>query len=448
MKSVRPSLFHRVFGGRHSGPSWGSFDEGSGGEENDGLLLRKEALSEAEDKGFGRPVAALPVSRTFLSAFLVLMVAAGLALLIGSSYTRKETVRGILRSPQGEVQVSTLDRGVIQTINVVEGQFVHAGDVLFVISTDRTGVTGGIPQADMLRSLAEQEESVRGRLAAIASDDVLNDGTAGAQLQALQSALKAAQADETSATLQREIAEDEYQRALPSMERGFMSRSDLRRREMAAIQARQAVADARGQVASLTAQIAAHRSAAARRPHDSVKERGVLEDTLAEIRQRRAQYLMSRGYVLKAPVSGRVTTLQASVGQTADPMRPLLFIVPDHSKMTAILYVASSGIGLLHPGQRVRIRYDAFPFQTFGAAEATIQYVSQTVLRPEEVETAVRLQEPSYKVVAVLDRQDVDGFGKKFPLVPGMALTADIILEKRSLAAWLFEPLLAAGRQL
>jgi len=91
----------------------------------------------------------------------------------------------------------------------------------------------------------------------------------------------------------------------------------------------------------------------------------------------------------------------------------------------------------------VRLRYDAFPFQVFGAAQASVKYVSQTVLRPEDVDGAVRLEEPSYRVVAVLDRQEMNGFGMSHLLHPGMALTADIVLEKRSFAAWLFEPLLA-----
>ena len=42
-----------------------------------------------------------------------------------------------------------------------------------------------------------------------------------------------------------------------------------------------------------------------------------------------------------------------------------------------------------------------------------------------------------------LIRQDMLAFGQVMELSAGMALTADIILEKRSFAEWLFEPILA-----
>ena len=43
---------------------------------------------------------------------------------------------------------------------------------------------------------------------------------------------------------------------------------------------------------------------------------------------------------------------------------------------------------------------------------------------------------------AELDRPDIDAYGKKIFLQPDMLLKADIILERRSLASWLVNPLL------
>jgi membrane fusion protein len=47
-------------------------------------------------------------------------------------------------------------------------------------------------------------------------------------------------------------------------------------------------------------------------------------------------------------------------------------------------------------------------------------------------------------VTAALDRPDIDAYGQKVLLQPGMLLKADIILEKRSLMNWLLDPLLSA----
>jgi len=417
------------------------------GSEGTGLstvepLFRREAYL-AGDGAFGRPVAHLPVSWRILAALLMAMVGSAFVLLVTNSYERKETAHGILRSLAGDAQVMAPDRGIIRTVEIAEGDLVRAGQTLFTVSTERAEAAGRLPQADMLTSLAVQEASLRQRLTAMRSNDVLEDSVAVSQLDDLRAAQEAAKANLTAAREQFTITQDDYRRALPIAQRGFISQSDIRRREQALIASRQAVAGAIGQVARLQAQVAEQRFTAAKRPYASVKDRGLIEDQLAEIQQRRAQYVMSRGFAIRAPVAGRATTLQASIGQLADPARPLMAIVPPNAPLVAVLYVPSRGAGFLHPGQRVRLRYDAYPYQTFGAAGATVKAVSQTVLRPEDVDAAVHLEEPSYRLTATLDRQDVNAFGNMHRLHPGMALTADIVLEKRSIAAWLFEPLLA-----
>jgi membrane fusion protein len=64
------------------------------------------------------------------------------------------------------------------------------------------------------------------------------------------------------------------------------------------------------------------------------------------------------------------------------------------------------------------------------------------VLTENDGALPVAIKEPVYRVMAVLDRPDVDANGRKVRLQPGMQLKADIILEKRSLMRWLLGPLL------
>jgi membrane fusion protein len=39
-------------------------------------------------------------------------------------------------------------------------------------------------------------------------------------------------------------------------------------------------------------------------------------------------------------------------------------------------------------------------------------------------------------------------YGKSQPLMPGMALSADILMERRTLLEWVFEPLYGLGRHI
>jgi hypothetical protein len=55
----------------------------------------------------------------------------------------------------------------------------------------------------------------------------------------------------------------------------------------------------------------------------------------------------------------------------------------------------------------------------------------------------IKLSEPAYRVIAALERPDIDAYGKKVLLQPDMLLKADIILERRSLMSWLTNPLVS-----
>jgi membrane fusion protein len=95
-------------------------------------------------------------------------------------------------------------------------------------------------------------------------------------------------------------------------------------------------------------------------------------------------------------------------------------------------------------GQAVRILYDAFPYQRFGAYGGRIEHVTRTMLSPADIAGPVSLREPAYRVSVRLDRQDVTAYGERIPLQADMLLKADIILDRRPLLSWLLDPILSA----
>ena len=63
-------------------------------------------------------------------------------------------------------------------------------------------------------------------------------------------------------------------------------------------------------------------------------------------------------------------------------------------------------------------------------------------LGPFESLKATPSAEPLYRITVALDRQSVDAYGRPQPLTAGMQLEADVLLDRRHLIEWLFEPLL------
>jgi len=52
------------------------------------------------------------------------------------------------------------------------------------------------------------------------------------------------------------------------------------------------------------------------------------------------------------------------------------------------------------------------------------------------------VREPVYRVDVALERQTVSAGGQEIALRPGMLVNADILLERRTVLEWIFEPVL------
>jgi len=377
---------------------------------------------------------------------LALLVAAAVVFLSTATYARKETVRGILKPVGGETRVLATQGGVLRALYVAEGALVERGTPLAKISRETMLSDGAIADEQVLEGLRQEEATLRDRLSALAGAAPLDAASIASSLAALEAdrstALEAARLGESRLA----IATQRVTMARPLVSSGLIAAEELRRREEAELALQQEVASARGRARSLEAQIRELTARRARLPFDQAQQRSQLEAALASLAQRRAQAEASRGYELRAPITGRVSALQAALGQSLDQYRPLMTLTPSDARLTAEVYVPSRAIGFIRPGQKVRLLYDAFPYQRFGAAQGTVEAVSATVLLPQEVNAALRteeIREPVYRVIVGVARQDMLAFGRAMPLSAGMALTADIVLEERSFAEWLFEPILA-----
>lgn len=106
--------------------------------------------------------------------------------------------------------------------------------------------------------------------------------------------------------------------------------------------------------------------------------------------------------------------------------------------MRAIL-IPTRAYGFVQAGQTTRI----FSYQSFGLFEGEVSRTSRAIVLPNEVDMPVAIQEPVYRVEATLAAQEIRAYGGSMPLQAGMLLSADVVLEQRSLLAWLLEPLLS-----
>jgi membrane fusion protein len=122
-------------------------------------------------------------------------------------------------------------------------------------------------------------------------------------------------------------------------------------------------------------------------------------------------------------------------------------IVPEGSSLHAEVYAPTRAIGFVEPGQEVRLLYDAFPYQRFGSFTGRIVRVSRAAIDPRDLSVPLHLEEAVYRIEVAPEAQSVDAFGAAQPLQPGMTLSANIVLDRRSFLDWLLTPINAVLRR-
>jgi membrane fusion protein len=145
-----------------------------------------------------------------------------------------------------------------------------------------------------------------------------------------------------------------------------------------------------------------------------------------------------------------VSAVLAQPGQTVTPTAALASLVPADSQLQAHLYAPSSAVGFVRPDQTVLLRYQAYAYQKFGHQRGRVLQVSRTPLSAADQSALAGAQpqaahEPLYRITVALDKQQVSAYGQDISLVPGMQLDADVLLDRRRLIEWIFEPLLGLG---
>jgi len=180
-------------------------------------------------------------------------------------------------------------------------------------------------------------------------------------------------------------------------------------------------------------------------PSIQLRSRGQVDQVarqLSELQESLASAEAKRETVIKAPVSGTITNIAVAEGQSVPADTPLATVLPTGSGLHVELLVPSRAIGFITQGQKVVLRYEAFPHERFGQYKGTVSEISRNVWVPGEKIGPNMVKEPVYRVNVNLERQSVSALGNEIPLRPGMLVNADILLERRTLLEWLFEPVL------
>ena len=147
--------------------------------------------------------------------------------------------------------------------------------------------------------------------------------------------------------------------------------------------------------------------------------------------------------MLTAPADAVVLEVaKLSPGSIAREAEAIFTLVPLGTELEAEVQIESQDVGYIKPNAPVHVKVDAFPFQKHGMMEGILRNVSQDSFRRES--SASNVGDAYYAGRVKLKSARLDNMPIDATLLPGMTLSAEILVGKRSVMSYMLWPLTKA----
>ncbi len=404
---------------------------------------------------------------------LHLLVAAFVVFILWASLSQMETVvtaHGKLVNPTANIIVQPLETSIVQRITVRAGQVVKKGQILAELDPTFT-------QADeqqlrtRLRSLTTQAESLRaeleGRRGAGAgltgADDILQAQLAGERqgnfeaqktrlaenIQRLQATMETNKRDQR--VLEQRLASLAQIEAMQEklVAENFGAKMQLLEARDRRLEVERSLINARSRDIELARELASAR--AEQSAFDKTWRQKALEDLLSVTRDRdniteqltkadKRRQLVS----VSAPADAVVLEVgKLSPGSIVREAEQMFVLVPLGATMEAEIQVDSADIGYIKPNAPVHLKVDAFPYQKHGMLDGKLGTVSSDSFQRDRSEAGSGT-DAYYLARIAYGKSALHNLEPGARLLPGMTVTAEIVVGKRSVMSYLLWPLTKA----
>lgn len=335
-----------------------------------------------------RPTPWFPIALGGSVAALVLTAIAAAALV---KVDQIVSVQGTLKTLRSTQDIKPDQPGLVTRVLVREGQAVRRDQPLVMLDTT----------------------VLQGRRQALETESVQIGSSAQAELNRLRGAL--AQLDSANVGLRSQLAITQQQlESVRALERqGAASRFQ--------------VLDYEKTQAQLTAEL---RKNGDERVKLAAESRQRLADLARSQAQNQANRVENRErlqrVLLRAPVAGTILNLKAKSSQVVGAGEVLLQLVPDDS-LRAEAFVNNQDLAFVRPGQIADIAIQAYDRNKYGTIRGHVSTIGTDALPPDSTYRFTR-----FPIGLTLSSQYLQSQGRRYALQAGMAISADLRLEKRT----------------
>lgn len=407
-------------------------------------LFRKEAESAHADQ-FGTVIVSTPKAHFAAGVSATAACLAALVFSFHAHYARREQVSGHLVTDTGESRILARRSATVSEVYVREHQHVRKGDPILRLSSEMHTRGGGVH--------ARVEEDIENQITSVHASVAATEAALISEKHQLRERVKSLLAQASDLRQQigyQQQAAEQKQRTLtklrPLLKDGFVAEYQVQDLESALLDTRAQTSGLHRQLEEISQQQRETSRKLTSLEIDSELKLNDLRREQARLRTNLAQDQSELELVVRAQSDALVSSVLVQPANYVEPGQPIASLIPTPTTLKAEIFIPSTAIGFVHRGTKVAMHYAAFPYQKYGVQYGVVEQVSETPTQPAQLSALLGQQppaQPMYRAIASLERQQIVTEGQQRALVPGMQLEAALLLEDRSIIAWLLEPITA-----
>ncbi|PZO86087.1 MAG: HlyD family type I secretion periplasmic adaptor subunit [Micavibrio aeruginosavorus] len=366
--------------------------------------------------------------------------------------------------PDGYEQVvQHLEGGIVDQINVREGDIVEKGQTVIILRG--AGTDEDLERAvSKQTSLSMQEERLRAYIEKRQPDfspfeqshaDIVRDQKNF--FQNMQSAnneeqlvikrqIEQKRQSITSLSVELEterrnlqISSNLFEKKQQLHAKGFLSETKFLEAQQSMNKIQGSVTRIQSQMATARAEIDEYQNrltSLSLGQNDRINER--LDAIIAEKEQNgeiiRKLEEKSKRLAIQAPVTGVVNGLTLNtIGSVVRPGETIMNIVPVNEELVVEVKIPPQHIGHVHVGQDVKVKLSSYDFSRYGLVNGKLEKISATTFNGQNGE---RYYQGKIKV-----ERNYVGNDRHHPIMPGMTVMAEIITGEKTILQYLLKPI-------
>ncbi|PPU94725.1 HlyD family secretion protein [Xanthomonas albilineans] len=329
-------------------------------------LFRREVSDTPSQAWLGTVRLATPLSTQVWTLVALGIVTAILVWLCFGHYTQRVHVTGLLVPRAGLISLTANTLGVVDHVDITEGERVEAGQSLVSLSGEHTSKALGNTSASISTQLQRQASSLRQDMGDAVELQNKQAEDNRMQQTALKEQLKQIDAQITIEKKQMALVQELVNKWSGLVAGGYIPAIQVEQEQSALLADESQLRSLQQQRTSTRQQLSVLSDQLAQLPLSVSAKLNELRRQLAQVEQTLAQNEATRASELRAPASGTISSLLVKAGASVALGQPLLAIVPDDSSLQAQILVPSQAVGFVHIGTEVTMHYQAFPYQKFG----------------------------------------------------------------------------------